>query len=260
MKRVLTIAGSDSGGGAGIQADLKTFQALACYGASAITALTAQNTQGVRSVFSVDANFVAEQIHAVLEDIGADAIKIGMLHRTPVIEAVAECLENYSQIPIILDPVITAQSGDKLLELDAINAMKTLLFPKATLVTPNIPEARLLVDFETVEQAATELLKLGPAAVLVKGGHLDSVINLTACDYFLEITGKYFHAPWVTTKNTHGTGCTLSAAIAAYVARGFELSEAVSLAKKYVSKALEGAKEQKIGQGHGPLKHVCYVF
>jgi hydroxymethylpyrimidine/phosphomethylpyrimidine kinase len=254
MKRVLTIAGSDSGGGAGIQADLKTIQALGCYGASAITALTAQNTQGVRSVFAVEANFVADQIRAVLEDIGADAIKIGMLHRTPVIEAVAACLAQYRDIPVILDPVIAAQSGDRLLDIDAIEAMKSLLFPMAFLITPNLPEAKLLVYFVTTEQAASDLLKMGPRAVLIKGGHDQT--RATADDYLLQgHDGKYLSAPWVTTQNTHGTGCTLSAAIASYVAHGSELDDAVAEAKKYLSGALRLSTVHKIGRGHGPVRH-----
>ncbi|MEI6806879.1 MAG: bifunctional hydroxymethylpyrimidine kinase/phosphomethylpyrimidine kinase, partial [Myxococcaceae bacterium] len=238
MKRVLTIAGSDSGGGAGIQADLKTFMALGCYGASAITALTAQNTRGVRSIFPVSPSFVAEQIEAVLEDIGADVIKIGMLCNAPIIEAVASCLKRYSQIPVVLDPVMISQSGHTLLESDAVMALREYLFPRTYLLTPNLDEARALVGEFDVESTAHKILSMGPKAVLVKGGHRNSKVVAEAQDYLLSFgktKGTYYASAWIKTQNTHGTGCTLSAAIAAYLAQNLSLVNAVCHAKSYLN-------------------------
>lgn len=258
VKRVLTIAGSDSCGGAGIQADLKTFMALGCYGASAITALTAQNTQGVRGIFPVTPSFVADQIEAVLEDVGADVIKIGMLCNAQIIESVALCLKRYPQIPIVLDPVMIAQSGHALLEPDAVMALREYLFPRTYLLTPNLDEARALVGEFDVESTAHKILSLGPKAVLVKGGHRNSKIVKQAQDYLLNFgktKGTYYASAWIKTRNTHGTGCTLSAAIAAYLARNLSLIDAVSHAKSYLNGALNVGSKISVGQGAGPVCH-----
>lgn len=258
--RALTIAGSDSGGGAGIQADLKTFAALGCYGMSVITALTAQNTVAVKSIHPVPPEFIAEQIDAVMEDIGVDAVKIGMLHSTDVIETVAERLRHYNINTIVLDPVMVAQSGDKLLRDDAIEALKATLIPLATVITPNIPEASVLLGHpvETaadMEAASRELGALGAAAVLLKGGHLkdeQSVDFLTIKD---DDSLHKFEAERIDTKNTHGTGCTLSSAIAGHLARDYSIFESVRRAKDYITNALRHGAEHELGQGHGPVHH-----
>lgn len=258
MKRILTIAGSDSGGGAGIQADLKTFMALRCYGASAITALTVQNSLGVRAIFPVSPSFVADQIDAVLEDIGADVIKIGMLCNAEIIKSVALCLKRYPEIPIVLDPVMIAQSGHMLLESDAVMALREYLFPKTYLLTPNLDEAQVLVGQFDVESTSHKILSMGPKAVLVKGGHRNSKIMKEAQDYLLcfgKTKGTYFGSAWIKTRNTHGTGCTLSAAIAAYLAHGLPLIEAVSHAKSYLNGALNIGSNLCIGQGAGAVCH-----
>ncbi len=259
-KRVLTIAGSDSGGGAGIQADLKSFSALGCYGMSVITALTAQNTVGVSGIHPVPPEFIARQIDAVMEDIGVDAVKIGMLHSAPVIEAVAGRLTHHSAPNIVLDPVMVAKSGDKLLQDEAIEALKTVLIPMVTIITPNLPEAAVLmgesVDTEPqMERAGRLLSDLGPEAVLVKGGHMQQENSL---DILYLRAGDEFHrlaARRVETGNTHGTGCTLSSAIAAYLAQGYDLPEAVRRAKSYITQALEAGATYQLGRGHGPVHH-----
>jgi len=257
--RVLTIAGSDSGGGAGIQADLKTFSALGCYGMSAITALTAQNTMAVKEVFPISADFVKTQIDAVFEDIGADAVKIGMLGNTNIIKAVAECLMLHAAKKIVLDPVMIAKSGDPLLHRSSVHALKENLIPIATLITPNIPETEVLIDhkLETntdIEEAARMLQHLGAESVLIKGGHAQ---GNSCADYLLTASGEmhWFESPRIESKNTHGTGCTLSSAIAAYLAKGYPLKEAVSEAKSYISHAIEAAKDLSVGNGHGPVHH-----
>lgn len=256
--RVLTIAGSDSGGGAGIQADLKTFSALGCYGMSVITALTAQNTVAVKAIQAVPVDFIQSQIDAVIEDIGVDAIKIGMLHSPEVIQTVAQALKRYHPKNIILDPVMVAKSGDHLLKLESISALKSELLPLATVITPNLPEASVLLGRpietqETMEDAAVDLLKLGPQAVLIKGGHLttsESSDFLLSKDY-----KRWFPHVRLETPNTHGTGCTFSSAIASHLAKGHNLEEAVTLSKKYLSAALEKGSIYKIGNGHGPVHH-----
>jgi hydroxymethylpyrimidine/phosphomethylpyrimidine kinase len=257
--RVLTIAGSDSGGGAGIQADLKTFSALGCYGSSAITAVTVQNTLGVTGIHSVPIDIVTGQIEAVLSDIGADTVKIGMLHNIDIIRAVAKTLRKFLPFPIILDPVMVATSGDKLIEDNTIEILKTELFPLAEVITPNLDEAEILSgysirDMETMKKAASDLLSTGCHSVLVKGGHLagDQVQ-----DIFLESgkSAKIWLDPKIDTNNSHGTGCTLSSAIAAYRAKGLELEEAVDQARIYIRKALESGRNFKLGTGSGPLNH-----
>jgi hydroxymethylpyrimidine/phosphomethylpyrimidine kinase len=254
----LTIAGSDSSGGAGIQADLKTFAALGVYGASVITAVTAQNTRGVRGVHPIPPQIVLEQMRALAEDLEVGAIKIGMLANRAVIEAVAEGLGRFPGIPVVLDPVIAAASGDPLLEADAIDALRSRLFPLATLITPNLAEAAALLhasparsEEEMAEQGMR--LKAFVAAVLVKGGHAGGE---TAID-ILVAEGKpvRFAAPRCPTENTHGSGCTLSAAIAAGLAKGEALPNAIEHAKAYVTDAILAADAVKVGRGRGPLHH-----
>ena len=264
--KVLTIAGSDSGGGAGIQADIKTFSALGCYGMSVITALTAQNTMGVRGVFPVSTTFITEQIDAVMSDIGADAVKIGMLFSSEIIEAVAERLNFYGVENIILDPVMVAQSGDKLLMNSAVDAMKELLFPKAKIVTPNLPEASVILsreisDIDTMEQAARDIALYDCKGVLIKGGHLDNkhmatdILFIPEDDYIVTFTDDR-----IDTKNNHGTGCTLSSAIAAFIAKGNSLENAVRAAKEYISGAIKTGAAHEIGNGNGPVHHFYNIW
>lgn len=259
VPKTLTIAGSDSGGGAGIQADLKTFSALGCYGASVITALTAQNTEGVTGISGVEPAFIKDQLQAVLTDIGADAIKIGMLHSSEVIEAVAEVLNDYSKIPVVLDPVMVAKSGDRLLQPEAISALKAKLLPKATIITPNIPEAEDLTGQSVADEASMRavlpsLLDLGPQAALLKGGHLQGT---ESPDLFFNGEPDVMKLPAkkIDTPNTHGTGCTLSSAIAAYLAKSYDHRLAVSAAKSYMQASLLASVNFKIGQGKGPVHH-----
>ena len=259
-RRVLTIAGSDSGGGAGIQADLKTFAANGCYGASVITALTAQNTQGVRGIQAVPVDFVAQQLDAVLADIGADAVKIGMLFSPELIAVVARKLAEYRVAHIVLDPVMVAQSGDKLLQDDAVAALKTLLAPQAEVLTPNIPEAEVLLgrtisSYDEMAAAAPELARLGCRNVLVKGGHLegeasDDCLYLGTEQRVVRLPGER-----VETFNNHGTGCTLSSAIAANLAKGDGVEAAVRHAKEYIAGAIRAGADYRLGRGHGPVHH-----
>ena len=255
----LTIAGSDSSGGAGIQADLKTFAALGVYGASAITALTAQNTQGVEAVLVVPPDFVARQIKVVARDLKVGAVKIGMLATSEIIEAVAGALETLPGIPVVLDPVMVAASGDVLLDEDAIDTLRAVLLPRATLITPNLPEAAKLLGVDAAKSEsemtaqARALKGLGAQAVLVKGGHAEGA---EAVDLLLDGAGELrLSAPRVTTSNTHGTGCTLSSAIAAELAKGAALREAVAAAKAYVTAAIGAADALAIGEGRGPVHH-----
>lgn len=255
--RVLIIAGSDSGGGAGIQADLKTVTALGGYGATAITALTAQNTLGVQAISEVPAEFVARQIESVLSDIGADALKVGMLHRIQVIEAVAAQLSRTSNLPpVILDPVMIAKGGAALLADDASAALRTKMLPMAFLLTPNIPEAEHLTGLNIRSQsdmieAGQKLRDQGPKAVLMKGGHMEGAmvtdILITQDDV------RSFRHPRIDSRHTHGTGCTLSSAIATGIARGLGLERAVEQALEYVEIAIKTAPG--FGAGHGPLNH-----
>ena len=259
-RRVLTIAGSDSSGGAGIQADLKTFAANGCYGMSVITALTAQNTQGGAAIHAAPVDFVAKQIDAVLADVGADAVKIGMLFSPELIETVARKLKEYRVTRIVLDPVMVAQSGDKLLRDDAVAALRTRLIPLAEIVTPNVPEAEVLLGTKIgtlagAAAAAEELMRFDCRNVLVKGGHLegeasDDCLFLGAEKRLVRLAGAR-----IETRNNHGTGCTLSSAIAAFLARGFEMEEAVRRAKAYVAAAIQAGAAYRIGHGHGPVHH-----
>ncbi|MCF8055145.1 MAG: bifunctional hydroxymethylpyrimidine kinase/phosphomethylpyrimidine kinase [Desulfocapsa sp.] len=258
--RVVTIAGSDSGGGAGIQADLKTFSALGCYGMSVITALTAQNTIGVTGIHPVPPEFIALQMDAVMTDIGADAVKIGMLHSPEVIRTVAQCLQRYDSVPIVLDPVMVTRSGDKLLQDDAIQALKEYLFPMATVITPNLAEASVLLNRDVKERsqvadACRALSMLGCNWVFLKGGALT---NSTSVDLLYDrLNGELlkFESPRVDTLNNHGTGCTTSSAIAACLAKGMELPAAVREAKIFIDGALQGGADVEIGRGHGPVHH-----
>lgn len=255
--RVLVVAGSDSGGGAGLQADLKTLMALGAYGATAVTALTAQNTRGVQDVFPVPGEFVARQMSAVLEDIGADCIKTGMLFDAGVIEAVAEILDRQAAgVPLVLDPVMVAQSGDPLLHQDAVQALRQCLLPRATLLTPNVPEAELLSglrirDADDLPRVAARLMEAGCQAVLLKGGHLEGT---TVTDLLVTSRGSEpLQWPRVNTTCDHGTGCTLASAIAAGLAQGMALGEAVRRARRYLQRALETALP--LGGGRGPVNH-----
>jgi hydroxymethylpyrimidine/phosphomethylpyrimidine kinase len=259
IHHALSIAGSDSGGGAGIQADLKTFSALGVYGATVVTALTAQNTLTVRSIHDVPAAFIEEQLDAVFEDIRIDAVKIGMLSRREVIEAVARRLRSHRARNIVLDPVMVAKSGDKLLQEDAVASLRDVLLPLATLVTPNLPEAAVLCSLPTprdgsqMSELVSPLLSLGAAWVLVKGGHLGGTHS---DDLLAHQSGTWrFEAPRIATANTHGTGCTLSSAIAAFLARGYRVRDAVAAAKAYVSEAIAHADELSVGRGRGPVHH-----
>jgi hydroxymethylpyrimidine/phosphomethylpyrimidine kinase len=255
----VTIAGSDSGGGAGIQADLKTFSALGVYGASVITALTAQNTKGVRGVHEVPADFVTAQIDAVFSDLAVTAVKIGMVWQRGIIEGIAAGLTRWGQTKVVLDPVMIATSGDTLLAPDAVDALKRLLVPCALVITPNLPEAAVLLDEPIarteaeMKEQAERLLALGPRAVLIKGGHGEGAESV---DFLVEPHAvTRLAAERVATRNTHGTGCTLSSAIAAGLAKGSALAEAARAAKAYVTAALAASERIRIGAGHGPVHH-----
>jgi len=257
--RVLSIAGSDSGGGAGIQADLKTFAALGCYGMTAITALTAQNTLGVRGIHGVPPEFLKAQIQAVVEDIGVDAVKLGMLHAPEVVEVVAWAIDHYQLPNVVLDPVMIATSGDRLIAPATVEVLVRELFPRATVVTPNLDEAALLIGhaidgIEALDGACDELLALGARAMLLKGGHLpgEEVVDVLA----LRGGARHRHASArIASRNLHGTGCTLSSAIAAHLALGHALPEAVARARAYVLGAMAAGVDVVVGAGHGPLNH-----
>lgn len=257
--RVLSIAGSDSGGGAGIQADLKTFSALGCYGMTAITAITAQNTQGVRAIHGVPPDILRAQIEAVVEDIGVDAVKIGMLHSPEVVQVVAQAIRQFGLRKVVLDPVMVATSGDRLIAQETVQVLVKELFPLATVITPNLDEAELLLGhkiegIEALEPAARELLALGAKAVLLKGGHLqgNEVVDvlLQPGQAALRMT-----SPRIASRNVHGTGCTLSSAIAAHLALGLDLPQAVTQARAYILMAIAAGANVRTGHGHGPLNH-----
>jgi hydroxymethylpyrimidine/phosphomethylpyrimidine kinase len=255
--RVLIVAGSDSGGGAGIQADIKTVTMLDAFAATAITALTAQNTNGVFGVLPIDPAFIRQQMEVVLDDIGADAIKTGMLHDSAVIETVAAVLEERApKVPLVLDPVMVAKGGAPLIQTDAIATLKRRLLPRAAVLTPNLPEAEILAgrriaDVAAMREAARALLGLGCGAVLLKGGHLDGD---TVHDILATAGGlREWQSPRIDSRHTHGTGCTLASAIAAGLAQGLSTEAAVERARDYVQRAIASAPG--IGQGHGPLDH-----
>jgi hydroxymethylpyrimidine/phosphomethylpyrimidine kinase len=259
--RVLIIAGSDSGGGAGIQGDIKTVTALGAYAATAITALTAQNTQGVFGVHDVPPAFVSQQMKLVLDDIGADAIKTGMLNSAQIIDSIVDTLAGYSNIPLIVDPVMVAKGGAPLLQAQALDRLKQSLLPIAYVVTPNIPEAELLTGLsiqtpQDMQQAALRIRDMGAQSVLIKGGHLPSEIII---DLLLDESGTFhlMEQSRLPGSHTHGTGCTLASAIAAGIAQGLSLLESVERARRYVRTAI--ATAPYIGHGHGPLNHAHTV-
>jgi hydroxymethylpyrimidine/phosphomethylpyrimidine kinase len=251
----LTIAGSDSGGGAGIQADLKTFSALGVYGMSVLTAITAQNTLGVTAVAEIPVDVITAQIDAVLSDIGADAVKTGMLSSAEIIETVADGIGRHKVASLVVDPVMVATSGDHLLRPDAVETLRSVLLPMATVATPNLPEAEVLLgrsvaSVSEMREAARALVDLGPQSVIVKGGHLEG----DAVDVFYDGTDMLeLSAKWIDTTSTHGTGCTLASAIAANLALGHGLSDSVRNAKAYLTEAI--AHAYPVGQGHGPVHH-----
>lgn len=257
---VLSIAGSDSGGGAGIQADIKAISACGAYAATAITAITIQNTVGVFGVVGIPVSAIKQQIEVVLEDIGADAVKIGMLHSAEVIEAVVDCIDKYHMKNIVVDPVMVATSGDRLLATDAVRTLTNKLLPKAMVITPNIPEAEIILGKKIDSQVnlpafAAELAGACKTSVLLKAGHLQEA----------ELTDVFFNyntdeiltlnSNRINTANTHGTGCSLSSAFAAFLAQGYSLEDSAKNAKRYISEAIEAGADYKIGKGHGPVKH-----
>jgi hydroxymethylpyrimidine/phosphomethylpyrimidine kinase len=255
IPKAMTIAGSDSGGGAGVQADLKTFAALGVYGTSVLTAITAQNTVGVYAVHEIPTGIIAAQIDAVITDIGADAVKTGMLASTAIIECVAGQLQRHRVPWLVVDPVMLAKSGDRLLWEDAVEALRVRLVPLASVVTPNIPEAEVLTGIKIansrdMRQAAERIVAMGARSVVVKGGHRDG----PATDLFYDGSRfQEFSAPRIDTRNTHGTGCTFASAVAAGLARSMEVIEAVALAKEYVTEAIRHSLS--VGKGRGPLNH-----
>ncbi|WP_330926027.1 bifunctional hydroxymethylpyrimidine kinase/phosphomethylpyrimidine kinase [Candidatus Sororendozoicomonas aggregata] len=255
----LTIAGSDSSGGAGIQADLKAFSALGAYGCSVITALTAQNTLGVQAIADVEPDFITQQLQSVFSDLSINAVKVGMLSRAAIITPVVDAIDHFQPDSLVVDPVMVATSGDVLLQQEAISCLKETLLPKATLITPNLAEAAVLTGREKptsvqdMEAMIDPLLALGAKALLLKGGHL---CGNNAIDLFHD--GKQLHrleSPRIKTTNTHGTGCTLSSAITALLARGYSLDDAVQSGKNYITQAITHASALTIGQGHGPVHH-----
>jgi hydroxymethylpyrimidine/phosphomethylpyrimidine kinase len=259
MPIALTIAGSDSSAGAGIQADLKTFAAFGVYGASVITALTAQNTTGVSGIHQVPADFVTAQMDAVFSDLDIKAVKIGMVAQLATIDAIAAGLARWSPTHVVLDPVMVATSGDRLLAADAIEALRTKLIPRASLITPNLPEAAALLDEPiaaseaAIESQGKRLLAMGCGAVLIKGGHAKGPESI---DYLVTSSGiTALAAPRIATRNTHGTGCSLSSAIAAGLAKGEKMESAVRDAKTWISAAIAAADQLGVGHGHGPIHH-----
>ena len=260
VKTAMTVAGSDSGGGAGIQADLKTFAALGVHGTSAITALTAQNTVGVAGIFDISPSFVAAQFDAIATDIGIDAMKTGMLSNAGIIEAVCDRIRHYGVDRVVVDPVMVATSGDLLLREDAVDAVKELLLPLALVVTPNRQEAEVLAGISitseaNVREACARILDFGPRSVLVKGGHATG----EAVDWLYDGHEMVsLSAPRLNTTNTHGTGCTLSAAIAAHLALGLDVRAAVAASKEYITAAIRNA--YPLGRGHGPVNHLFMLY
>ena len=264
--KALTIAGFDGSGGAGIQADLKVFSAFGCYGMSVLTALPIQNTTGVRSCYNIELQAVLEQLETIFDDIMPDVVKIGMLFNTEIIETVAKFLKlRFPSGPIIVDPVMVAKSGDRLLLPEAVDALKTCILPLATVITPNIPEATTLtgIDIQGVDQmqeAARKIIEFGASAVFIKGGHLEN-INSSA-DFYIDDGGEseLISMPRIQTRNNHGTGCTLSAAIASCMGLGFDKLQSCLIAKKYLYNALEAASNLSIGKGAGPVHHFYHIW
>jgi hydroxymethylpyrimidine/phosphomethylpyrimidine kinase len=256
---VLSIAGSDSGGGAGIQADLKTISALGCFGTTAITALTVQNTLGVSGIHPIPVDFVKAQIKAVMDDLKPSAIKMGMVHSADLAIGIAEALSDYPNVPVIFDPVMVATSGDLLIANNIVETLKQYLFPIAKLITPNLDEAAILTGMEIktigdMKEAAVQIMRYGCNAVLIKGGHLKGP---DLFDVYLDKADNecVFKSTAVDTVNTHGTGCSLSSAIASFIALGNDLGISISNSKKYIQQAIEQGKDVKTGDGQGPLNH-----
>lgn len=264
--KALSIAGFDGSGGAGIQADLKTFSAFGCYGMTVLTSLAVQNTQGVKACYELPLKAIEEQLDAIFTDIKPDSIKIGMLFKTEIVELVAHYLSKYAQeIPIVLDPVLVAKSGDNLLAPEALTALKTYLMPLAALITPNLPEAEALLGISGISNKempaiAAQLLEYGSKAVLLKGGHL--LNHNKSNDLLLNKQGEshWFSSLRINSKNTHGTGCTLSAAIASGLAMELELIDACHFAKHYITRAIKAAKDEQIGKGNGPVHHFYHLW
>lgn len=265
-KRVLTIAGSDSGGGAGVQADIKTISACGCYVASAITAITVQNTLGVTAVHPVPVDIIEQQIAAVIEDIGVDAVKIGMLHSSEVVNGVRNMLDRFPVTNVVLDTVMVSTSGHRLIEDSAIDALTNVLMPKARVITPNIPEAEILLGGQKLTrqdelpEAAVMLAEKTGASVLLKAGHLTEE---KLVDIFYDVENKkMYELPSVRihTKNTHGTGCTMSSAFASMLAKGLSLPEAAAAAKQYINDAIVAGADYQIGNGFGPVKHFFNIW
>ncbi len=260
-RRALSIAGSDPSGGAGLQADLKTFSALGCYGMTAVVAVVDENTVGVTGVHPIPVDFVKGQIRSCLDDIGADAVKIGMLHSSELIVAVRDTLAPYGIANVVLDPVMVATSGDPLLRADAVDTLRSVLIPAVRVITPNIPEAEILLGekiagTDALPDAARELSQGGRVSVLLKAGHLDDSEEVADVFFNAETGRTTIHrSPRLATVNTHGTGCTLSSAVAACLARGLGLDEAVAAAKSYISGAIASGATYAIGHGHGPVNH-----
>jgi len=264
VSTVVTIAGSDSSGGAGIQADIKTISALGCYAASILTALTAQNTQGVQAIYAISPDFIRQQMESVFSDLSVSAVKIGMLHDDSVIAAVVEQLKKFKPKQIVLDPVMVSKSGHALLKSDTIDFLTQQLFPLISLITPNIFEAEKLLGkkihtIDEQEKAAIQLGTLFRMNVLVKGGHLESDQSSDVLYLWEENRCEWFHADRIQTNNTHGTGCSFSSAIAAFLSKNQSLVEAVSSAKNYLTGALLSAKSQIVGQGAGPIDHFYFI-
>jgi hydroxymethylpyrimidine/phosphomethylpyrimidine kinase len=262
MTTILTIAGSDSGGGAGIQADIKTISALGCFAVSAITAVTVQNTLGVSGIYDIPCNIVAEQIEAVLSDFSVKAVKIGMINQPDLVEVIELAIKKYHIENVIIDPVMVATSGDILMQNTTIEKIKTKLFPLAKIITPNLHEAEVLLmkkitSIEDMKIAAKELCGLGCQSALIKGGHLNrknmtDVLYISKEDKICTCVAKK-----IQTKNLHGTGCTLSSAIGVFLASGYSLSESVQLAKLYITDAIKAGKDRKLGHGNNPVEHFC---
>jgi len=259
--KCLSIAGFDGSGGAGIQADIKTFSALGCYGMTVLTALPVQNTCGVRNCYDIPIEAIQEQLNAIFEDIIPNSIKIGMLFSAPIIELVTNFLKRYAVgIPIVLDPVMVAKSGDALLLPEAVNSLRNNLIPLATIITPNLPEAHELVgNFSDIQKLGMKLLELGPKSVLLKGGHTNGE---NSNDLFLDKNGhiELLEAKRIDSNNTHGTGCTLSAAICSFLAQGLEIFDACKYAKRYLSGAMLASSNDSVGKGHGPVNHFYHIW
>lgn len=263
--KVLTIAGFDGSAGAGMQADLKTFSALECYGTTVLTVLPVQNTVGVRSIYELEVCCVEEQLRAILEDIEVKSVKIGMLYSKEIIERVARVLEEYRMDNIVLDPVMVAKSGDLLLQKEAVYSMVENLFPLTTVLTPNLLEASEILGWKIrtksqMERAARELLEMGPKGVVVKGGHLDGEAEDCLVLKHLDLEMYWFTTLRIQTRNTHGTGCTFSAAIAAFLAKGYSIMDAVKQAKHYITEAIRAGAQCTVGQGNGPVHHFHHLW